>query len=604
MCKIYKFHLLFVLTLCLNSCDYELSKLNIGNLTRPSESHQFDLSIISETDTIDVFQNATFEYNINTYGLDVKSAKFSLNEKEWDVTSTSGSFVILPDEFTPGFYLLSLKIKTNSGTGSIAEHFGTEGYIVEKKWTVYIDNTLPAPIVIAKSISEKGFLKFSWPKCNRVDFVGYKIYGFPSYCNISKTISNRNILSVEDSSYIGGYYEARIDILLKDNRTVRGFMLYLDDPYPILNFESLGIDNLRLYWPKSKYRAKYTLKDTHNIIFQSYNDTSFNVVHPGIGNSVYYVLNLVPTQFDWVDYKYYDSYSRKECVVGNHFLSSGTSRYGYNPVEKVVYANNGTGYEIDCYDVTTMKRKNHLSNTKIVYSGFYSCPNNSTKVAVLALDYIYVFENSNLTNPVMISYSCIGKDISNFTMTDNGLIGISYSSQYDLIRISDKNTIANISITDNIDYLGNKMCSTSNDGKYYNVVTHKGLNLYKIENGIISQIYKDNREYTSTLFNPKNSNELFVSLFNSNIIERRNATDFSLIQTIIMPGNSNKIMNIDSDSDNLLVINSKKCYLIDLATSKISFEMNVGSIGPSCFYQNILFTPNGYYQDISNYIKK
>lgn len=606
MYKIFKFHLFFVLTFCLSSCEYELSKLNIIDLIKPTENHQFDLSIISEKDTINVFQYSTFEYNINTYGLDVKSAKFSMNGKEWDINSTSGTFSISPQEFTPNYYLLTLKIYTNSGTGSIAEYFDAEGYFVEKKWIVYIDSTLPASIVVTKSISEKGFLKFTWPKCNRVDFVDYVISGWPSYCNISKTTGDRNFLSAEDSTYIGGIYEFKVDIFLKGNRTVSGLWLKINEPYPTLSYESLNIDSLRLHWPKSKYRAKYSLLNSQgNFAFQTYKDSTYTVVQPGIGNSVYYTLFTAPTQFDWLDSRYRDNYSQKAYVMGNLLLSTTvSSRYGYNSIENVLYANNGTGYEIDCYDASTMTRKNHLNNSKVVYSGFYSCPNNSTKVAVLATDNIYVYENSKLLNPVIIPYNSIGQLICNFTMTDNGLIGFTTTFKYELIRISDKITIATIPINDTPFYLGTTGCSTSNDGKYYNVVTRNGLHLYKIENGIVSQIYQDNRAYTSTLFNPKNPNELLVSIYNSNIIELRNSSDFSLIQTIVMPDNSNIIRNIDPDTGYLFLTSSKRNYLFDLTMSKILFSMNAGSVNPLCCFKNIMFTSNGYYQDLSNYIKK
>ena len=90
-----------------------------------------------------------------------------------------------------------------------------------------------------------------------------------------------------------------------------------------------------------------------------------------------------------------------------------------------------------------------------------------------------------------------------------------------------------------------------------------------------------------------------------------------------MPGSSNIIKSIDTNSDNLLVINSIKSYLIDLSTSKILFEMNnvindnfILNLSIEQIFTTLIISFNGFlsywgifynlvlYQDISNYIKK
>ena len=174
----------------INGCEYDLSKENFIDIQKPSGTHKFDLSLLKEEDTIKVFNQTEFTYNINTYGLKIHKAGFELNNKTWSVFSEKGSFSIAPNDYPAGFDTLSLTIITNSGTGSVSDVVGAEGYIVEKKWLLLIDGRPSEKITATNSITEVGFMKISWPKCEQYNFQAYELQGAVNGRGISKIITD------------------------------------------------------------------------------------------------------------------------------------------------------------------------------------------------------------------------------------------------------------------------------------------------------------------------------------------------------------------------------------------------------------------------------
>jgi hypothetical protein len=596
--------LVFVLIVIgLSSCEYKLDKENFRDIDKPSDIHRFDLNLAGEKDTIEIFRETEFSCNFNLYGLNILKAEFSLQGKTWNIYSEIAKFSINPQQFSPGYDTLTLVLYTNSGTGSMADIAETEGYKVVRKWLVLLDGR-PAPIItLTQSITPEGYLKISWPKCEQFNFQHYSLNSVVFITGFSKTITNADSTFYIDSCYIGGEANYRVDSKVKDNpEQGYGNTLYLNDPYPTLKFAEAGIDSLRIYWDKSKYKATYRLIrgdiDQYSPIFESKSDTSFKILSPGLGYSANFTLTTLPfkpnssnTSYNHQNFKYYS--------LGQP-IETNWPEYAYNRIEKVVYTSSYD--DVHCYDVGSVTLTKSYNITNLLYQKEYACPTNSTKVAALSPYNIYVFADRNLQNPVIIPYSSWGIDIYHFYMTDNDIIAIATQTEYQQIRISDSKVIASINLTENtvINYISG--ITTSRDGKYVCVVTNNGLRIYSVINSVVKTIHSDIKIYRSAIFDDKTDSRLLLTTNTPPALEVRDAANFSLIKTIDLPTKA-IIQNIDPESGYLLLTDYQYATILDVENSKPKLKILSTDSKPNLFNSR-LFTKNGFTLDISKFLVK
>ena len=622
MCKKRKLYLqLFIFSVFLTGCEYVLKEENVLNIEKPGELHRIDLSILPEADTIFISEKQVFDYAINTYGLKFKKVEFRVDEHlYWEMTSKSGSFTLDPMYLLNGVYKLSMKVYTNSGTGSLADKLGGEGFWAQRIWTVKIskqttggiitpvdstiDNSPTIPIRNVKSeIIAGGYLKFSWPKVNRKDFYCYRIYWNKTPTDIVHYKANDT--TYIDSTYFGGPKTFRVDYSrLHDYLDVYGESISLNDAYPVISVTGKGLDSVTIHWTKSKYRVRYEVKDetsTSVVVFKSETDTRFTLAAPPFGSLASYTLYVTPRYMQTLELLYYKqsyaSYNLGTEILSNHPV------FACNPTEKVAYAVNYDA--INCYTLPDMTLYKKVSVPRLSDQGLFACPTNSSKVAALSSEYIYVFNNKSLTNPVKIPYPCWTVNINYLCLTNNDIVGVATSTAYDMYRVTDQTLLATIPITDSPKY--SPWCSSgaSSDGKYFAVVTLNGIHLYKIENTVVTEVYSDKRPYFSVLFDPTHPERFYVTLQKSNEIEMRSSADFSLIKTYVLPGNYNILQNLDPETGYLLLTNYESNYLYDLLNEKIVFNMandKNSDFNPRFYYGNI-FSSNGRYLNIVKYIK-
>lgn len=624
MCKKRKLYLLlFIFSVFLTGCEYVLKEENVLDIEKPGELPRIDLSITPVDDTIFISEKQVFDYAINTYGLKFQKVEFKLGSySSWEKTTTSGSFTVDPTFLSNGVYKLSMKVYTNSGTGSLADKLGGEGFWAQRIWTVKIsgqttggttppitpvdstiDNSPTIPIRNVKSeIIAGGYLKFSWPKVNRKDFKCYRIYWNKTPTDIVHYKANDT--TYIDSTYFGGPKTFRVDYSrLRDYLDIYGQSISLNDAYPVLSATGKGLDSVTIHWTKSKYRVRYEVQDGNSssvVLFKSDTDTSFTMAAPPFGSLASYTLFVTPRHLKTLDdFSYYNRsyayYNLGKQILSNHPV------FACNPTEKVAYAVNYDA--INCYSLPDMTLYKTVSIPMLSYQGLFACPTNSSKVATLSTEYIYVFNNKSLTNPVKIPYPCWAVNVNYLCLTNNDIVGVATSTAYDMYRVSDQTLLATIPITDSPKY--SPWCSSgaSSDGKYFAVVTLNGIHLYKIENAVVTEVYSDKRPYYSVLFDPTHPERFYVTLQKSNEIEMRSSADFSLIKTYVLPGNYNMLQNLDPETGYLLLTNYKSNYLYDLQNEKIVFNMANGSDYNPRFYYGNIFSSNGRYLNIVKYIK-
>ncbi len=595
---------LLSLFLCgLLSCEYDLNKQNFVYLKSPTNIQQFDLSLIPAGDTINIFSTTNLEYNLKTYGHQLVGGKFTVKDRTWGVYSEQGYITLRPNDFSPGYYKLILNMSAKTNSGSLAEFLGSERYLATKEWTIVFDNREAPELPISKSLTPEGYIKISWPKCEQYNFNSYYLSGNNRLGSFTKMICNKNQNYYIDSTYIGGNASYVFYTLVhRDSKSSSNLQdLSFSDSIPELKFEILDVNRLRVFWKKSAYNVYYALSSGGKTeIFKSASDTSCIIDNPGFGARKEFTLYTVSARkpnFTISDYNYFFS-SYKTFGMGNYILCNWPN-YGYNAIDKVVYSNSYDG--IEEYDINSCQNIKNLSVYQLMYQGYYSCPTNSTKVAVLSTDYIYVFNDKSLQSPVKIPFECYGKSIDHFYLTDNDVIAIATPNTYQQIRVADQKVLVTIPLTDYPVASKWAAFSTSSDGRYFSVVTTNGTVLYKISSGKAEKIYSDDRVCTSVLFDPFRPEQFYIAPFKSNILELRRSSDFGLIKSYVMPSMKNILANIDPETGNILTTDYEKLYLLDPSKSKIVFSIRSNDYNPH-IYSNKLFGVYGCYLDISKYI--
>lgn len=582
-------------------CEYNLTKENFKEIDPPSENHKFDLSLSEAMDTIGIYGSTELSYTFNGYGLEKKSAEFTIDGKTIPFYFDQNTILVRPEAYQEGYHTLSMVICTNSGTGSIADIAGAEGYKMEKRWTLYINSKFIIPI--EKTITNEGYLKFSWPKMKIPNFTQMNIGFYYNNNDYSKTYYTTDCTSYVDSNYVGGRASFGVSYLFNARLNERlSHSLGVYDTLPTLNFENISGDSVRIFWKKSPYNAMYKVLDrtlTYDTIFKSQSDTSCITSLPVLGRAKYFDLYVSPKL---------NKSKTWEILSDNKMLTLGTSLspyhtdYDYNTTDKVVYLNN-----VESYDINTLNKVGYYYPRTTRGSWVIkhiSCATNSSKVALLNNDSIYVFSNKFFQNKISIPYKYgIFDQVDYFNLTNNDLIAVAKNNTLDVISVSQKKIVSTLTIPA---YPGESpwaCISMSKDGKYICTVNWTGIKIYYYSSGNISQIYTDFREYRSAMFNPYSPNQLLLTFASNNNLEIRNMLDFSQKSIISLPNKNNVIRNIDPETGNLLFTDYSYLYVLNLNSKKTVFKVGISDdeYNPD-LYGNIIFSNTGYFLNISKFL--
>ncbi len=579
----------FTLLIVLIGCGYNLSEENFLAIEPPGDLQYFDLNLLPSGDTIKVYDKANLNFSFNTNGLEVLATVITLQDRRWEFYSSNGYVALNPLENTYTQDTLTLSIYLKSGSGSIADHAGMEGYFLEKKWLV-IQDTRPAPkIILTKSINEDGFLKIEWPRCDRYNFVQYEVGGSNPYNIFHKDIKDATRNYFIDSTYVGGDYNIRVSCRLENSHTWGESLKFREEP-PQMSIVELGYDSLRISWNKSPYNAKYRLDLTRNNIlyFDANDDTTCTMPQFGFGQAKKISLCTRSKIQSWQEPNYYwQIASDYTYSLGTRIISANWPDFAYNAHEKVLYSN-----EYDhmyCYNIDDYSQVNTTDISRLLYAGLYSCPTNSSKVGVLSEYKIYIFNDKGLSDPTIVPGP---SDADHFLLSDNDIVAYAYDYYYKQFDVKTGRIRVEINIPDYPYYSKWACITTSQDANYMCTVTRNGLKLYDINNEGEKEIYTDSRSYRSACFNPLKPDELYLTLVEEKGIEIRNPKDFSLINRIDIPMEM-VIRNIDPETGNVLVTDYEYVYIVDTTTHEILLKVPCDE-SKIWLFNNNLFTNTGF----------
>ncbi|WP_157637704.1 hypothetical protein [Flexithrix dorotheae] len=595
--------LIFVLFTILFSCEYELEKEFFNEVQKPEAFKEFDLSLIPDQDTIKLFVPTSLKYDVNTSGYEMIQGYIIFNGNKHDLYYTNGSFHISPEKLNPGTYNFKIEIFVRSGTGSVADYAGGEGYLIEKEWIILIDGRSSPKLDIFTSITEDGYMKVSWEKNEQINFDSYEL--LINYTS-KKIFSHPDSTFYIDSSFYGGTRTYIISSKVSNsNREGATNSITVDEPFPTLYYSEIGLDSVRVYWDKSKFNCKYSLirygfGKSEQFLESSF-DTSIVVPQIFIGKENRFILKVTPDYqkdpSDLENQDIYGNYNYGEKLTGYRFAF-----YVYDPNNKVVYTKSDI-YDIEAYDISSMSLLNSVSNNDFGHLKAISANKESGKVAAAGYYKFHVYDGKDL-NEINTFDNPKGSYLDYFNLINDSLIALSHDKQYIQYNLYDENEIASIDIDnyprENNDRFG--FIATSSNGRYTCMATENGINIYKIENGVVDSIYSDTRAYHSVMFNEENPEEVFLTLKNDPILEKRNVLDFSLLNKSNLPTGAISFRNEDPETGYLLMADKEYLYILDEAKSNVLLKIMSDNEINSKLYGSKIFSTSGYYLDIAKYL--
>lgn len=203
-CIISGFLIVSVMML-LNSCEYQ-PKDDYYNNIQAKDSASIVI-YLDPSDSIYILTGTTvFNYQALTKGVSLVNVSIYVDNRIIsDGYKPNGSFELDCMRYSDGEHVLSVVVTTNSGSGSIADLLGAEGFISSNSWKFIVNNAPPTPIKITNIYNDDGLLKIEWEKYREINFAQYEIFKWDNgSSNSLGIIKDRNLNYIYDPTFIGG----------------------------------------------------------------------------------------------------------------------------------------------------------------------------------------------------------------------------------------------------------------------------------------------------------------------------------------------------------------------------------------------------------------
>jgi hypothetical protein len=272
--RIYKILLGLLLTLPFFACKYE----PVGEYDRkanqnadPPSIQIVDLNL--KTDTIIVYYEKGVKFKFDTQYHNVLGVRLLIDTTEiGKVNSGTGEIKIEKWKVAVGIHDLKLQVYTGSGTGSIADSIGLEGYLFSNSWKLIVKwwsgNEVSAFVT-------DGLLHIKWPEYDAGRFEEYYIYKYYDYGSTEIEIGSSKNSEFIDSTYVGEY----TDYIIK-GRDNDGNIVSLGSTGTVYNLPELSysgdtLNNYSIKWTKSRF---YNAVDSY-LVFLGYDNEKFQLVN-------------------------------------------------------------------------------------------------------------------------------------------------------------------------------------------------------------------------------------------------------------------------------------------------------------------------------------
>jgi len=351
-----------------------------------------ELSVQDTLGFIVVDDQMVLSYNIDVGDLQLYEVHVYLDsELVYTGNDAQDGFYYDPNLRADGLYLLRIEFATSSGSGSLGDKFGAEGFIVYHEWgLINITNLPPAPIQISAIYPENGQLRINWESYQRLNFLKYDLknrFGSNQYNESLGILYSPMDTTFIDSYYIGGTVRYSVDIQTNSHAQA-GIEYTFSSPEPnVSSIEALSTSSVRVNWTKCDFPAnfgKYILSlDHNNHEFTNINDTSTVITSLPFGNAVYGMLSTYP--------KLYPKYPRYQTGVEmsvwtGDYLGVRTNKVDFVPADDLVYLSRK--FWIYLFDNSTMEMRasrvsDDLNGMDVSANGAYVVSHSAENILIL-----------------------------------------------------------------------------------------------------------------------------------------------------------------------------------------------------------------------------
>jgi len=206
--------LLVSIQLLINSCEFETDRVyerDADENIKPPEISVAELDL--DSDTIYLFYGKNIPFRFVSNNQPVESVRIIIDGAETQAfPSGEGVFLLDHYKLDEGQHTLELELITSSGSNSMADILGAEGFIFKKTWVLFVVKDFSAE---HETRIKNGCLNFSWKVYPAGDFREYVIYREKSYygrVEVGRTTSTE----FTDCSYAGEGGTYYVEVLKKD----------------------------------------------------------------------------------------------------------------------------------------------------------------------------------------------------------------------------------------------------------------------------------------------------------------------------------------------------------------------------------------------------
>jgi hypothetical protein len=585
MKKIYT--VLFLAILVLVSCEFEPSGEFSPEVVEPGDAPPIRIDLNVEYDTIFVEANRTLDFNFQTTERKLHLIRICLGNLCETYESSTGSFRIsMHENVSPGTHVLTIEIYTGTGSGSIADALGGEGFLYSRTWTVVVYEKLEYETRIFSVKPDNGSLKIAWKKFRYPGFQEYIVVKSPegAHSEIIAIIKDKDITSVYDSSYVGGSIDYRVDV-----RTVsgdlRGVSMSYQDELPKVYVTGVMNNLLTLSWERSRYinniqgyeiYAKYSESGYElKAKISNSNDTSYILDRLKFLYFNEILLMPVPNKMPYyIGYPYqYLGVTTSAGYIGDK-LDAGPI---LTPMGDFLYYQKGNFiYEYN-YITGAVTDSLELSTSELTFS---VSPNGKHILAVEDKKSIVLY-NTGSKETRKYSLDQLSDDFGDLfspAISDNG-IGVFHLSDYGTLNNSllyDFNNDKKI-FQDKINHVYGPY-KISPDGKYLAYFNR----VFEIHSDTIVEAPDINYELSNAFLFDFNMNdpELFVQVDEDYVYMKR-LSDFSKVSECFIPWRH--IFNIDYNTNHLLIIQEENFRVYDIISCEELYSY------PTSYFSGIYF---------------
>lgn len=595
-----------ILTSLLCSCEFPLEKEYFREIEEPAPSHPITLELSEETDTILLFQKTEISYNFDTKGLDIIAVRFTMEEKSWEFYTAKGSFTLDPKYYSDGFHELHAELFTNSGSGSIADIAGGEGYYATRTWTVRIGGE-DAPILqMRNSMTEEGYLKVEWDKCSQPNF-SYYYLTLPDYS--VHRITDPDSTVIIDKKFVGGTKKYSLMCVVA-GATVNESLseLTVSAPIPQLFFEDRAPDSLLLYWhhPENPDCA-FFIQEGVNTLALNYTDTSLMVSYPGFKNISYRLISYHTNDDLTSSYACSSgrTYSLERLVAGG---SLQELRYTYNTIEKALYA--FTEDSLFTFD-QQFKRINGIrieTSVPGVWPAFSSAPK-SPGICVLNNDELLYFPYRDLYEQYNIP---LGSSFNNVTLTGERIL---VSDSYYGIGPNDSLVIIDSATRKPIlrhEFGTEGKIVASPDGRYIAYLSDDDqFSMYEVQDGSLLLKYTKPCFAATGIpfaFDAADTSRFYIKPYTKRVIEMRSCEDYSLYSSMDMAAITNSngtivFFNTDPVSGYLFIsYGGNFYYVLDMEREEVKLKIPCEYSYQARLFDNRIYSKDKKFLDVANFL--